>query len=116
MRREVTNFELWLIIFLLGAFAALFSGCTMPRSQFYCGQAADLGTTYYALEMTDGRTFVEENPLAEDTTDVLWLKVGYIALVEVFAHIWPERAETFYWIGAIGGYAPAVHNIVEINR
>lgn len=114
MKRETTILEAWLVIFLLGMFAVLFSGCTTTRTQFYCGQAADLSTTYYALEM-DGN-YYEQNPLADDFQDVLLMKAAYVGVVELFAYLWPEQAETFYFIGAIGGYAPAAYNMVQLGR
>ena len=91
------------------------SGCASmtPRQHFYMGKyGADLGSTYYALEV-DGR-FEEANPSADGIEEVIIMKLVVTGIVEGAAHLFPERADTFYKIGAIAGYCGGAWNTYQI--
>ena len=90
-------------------------GCASmtPRQHFYMGQyGADLGSTYYALEV-DGR-FEEANPSADGIEEVIVMKLVVTGIVEGLARLRPEQADTLYKIGAFIGYGAGVFNTYQV--
>ena len=91
------------------------SGCTSmtPRQHFYAGQAFDVGSTYYALEV-DGR-FEEANPNSSGVEGVIIMKIVATGIVEGCAHLFTEQANTLYKIGAFVGYCGGAWNTYQVT-
>ena len=113
MNRELTTLEIWLVIALLLCGVVLFSGCS-AHQQMYVGQSLDIATTYYALEVREG--YRELNPLADNMRAVLVMKALFLGFVELMAYWFPQHADVYYTIGAIGGYIPATINTVRVIK
>ena len=109
MTRELTYLEGLLVMVLLVAGICLTLACTgcttTHHQQMYIGQAAYISTAY----INNGRDDV--NPSVSGMGDVLLTQVILIALVEIYAYIFPDHADSAYSTGAIMGYVPAANNV-----
>ena len=88
-------------------------GCTTARNHMYIGQAMDVATTYYALEIDGG--FVEGNDLLGDIEGVIIGKIVVIGIAETLAWLDPKNKSLYYKIMAVGGYAPAAWNTYQLS-
>jgi len=91
----------------------LLAGCTTNqlRVNMYVGQTADYLTTQYGLS----RGYEEANPnITKD--NVLVIKLAVLGALELMAHLDEDNKDTYYKLGALGGYFPAVWNIYQIQK
>ena len=114
--RETTNLER--ILMLAGIVMAVVLvlvcvGCGTARQHCYVGQiVVDLGSSYYAIEV-DSR-FSEGNPNIETIGQLALAKVIVMAAIECGAYLFPDCADTLYWIGGFGGYGAGAWNVGQL--
>lgn len=92
---------------MLALICAFSAGCVSARKAGDIGQAADMATTVYALEIED---FAEQNPLVDQagTSGLVAVKLaGNIALIWMSAQVDERTAEKIHWIRAVLGFAAA---------
>lgn len=94
-----------------------FSGCARPytagekraMTAFVGSAVADAYTTRRSLQAG----FVERNPFLDDhpsDRELIGLKVAGFALFWGLGEIFPDRRETFWWVGAGSQTAAATYN------
>ena len=83
------------------------TGCVSPRQHFCIGQGFDAAITFQALEVDGG--YREGNPLADDMQQVLIMKAVMMLIVETAAYYNPDKADTYYKIGAVIGYGAGAY-------
>ena len=113
MKREHSrNISLLCALAALALLCAMCSGCGMTAQQhMYLACGADMGSTYYALEIDGG--YSEGSPIVEDNdwAQIIAGNAALCGLGEGAALADPEHKDLYYWLIAGVKYAFAAWNV-----